>query len=243
MIHEYLAAAFSLKVTGLPAAMKDDVAAARAEFMRIAYGEMRHVRAVNDVLRALDENVAFVPALRVASEVPGPKAGTFLPVAPRPATPEAIQAFIDIESPSESVDGLYSRILATLEDLGTEEMMQTIRSVMADGESHFETFKFVQEWLGRHAPADYLRGPNLIAPPAGNALHQKLQQEYRGLLERLFSGYSVGVPAGSPDINAARDAMLGAAGIDGAAEAVAATGFLVVFDPINDPRFAPVAHP
>ena len=37
--------------------------------------------------------------------------------------------------------------------------------------------------------------------------------------------------------------MLGAAGIDGAAAAVADAGFLVVFDPINDPNFAPVGHP
>ena len=243
VIHEYLAAAFSLKNAGLPAALADDVTAARAEFMRIAYGEMRHVRAVNDVLRALDENVVFVPALRVASEVPGPTKGTFLPVVPRPATPEAIQAFINIEQPSDSVDGLYARILATLEDLGTEETMQTIRSVMADGESHFETFKFVQEWLGRHDPADYLRAPNLVAPPAGNALHQSLQQKYRALLEQLFSGYSIGIPAGAPSINDARDAMLGPTGIDGAAEAVAAAGFLVVFDSINDPRFAPIGHP
>ena len=243
VIHEYLAAAYSFKTTGLPAAIRDDVAAARSEFLRIAYGEMRHVRAVNDVLRALDENVAFVPALRVASDVPGTTAGSFLPVVPRPADPAAIQAFIDIERPSESVDGLYSSILATLEDLGTEEMMQTVRSVMADGESHFETFQFVQEWLNRHDPNDYLRAPNLLAPPAGNPLHQTLQQKYGDLLKGLFNGYSIGIPAGSPDINAARDAMLGAAGIDGAAAAVADAGFLVVFDTINDPNFAPVGHP
>lgn len=60
---------------------------------------------------------------------------------------------------------------------------------------------------------------------AGNALHEKFQQEYRSLLELLFNGYSLGIPAGAPDINAARNAMLGAAGLDGAAEAVAADGF------------------
>jgi hypothetical protein len=242
VIHEYLAAAYSLKVTGLGAAVSNDVIAARAELMRIAYSEMRHVRAVNDVLRALNP-VAFVPALRVASQVPGPKPGILRPVQPQPATPEAIQSFIDIESPSVSVDGLYARIVATLEDLGTNEMQQTIRSVMADGESHFETFSFIQEWLSPHEPADYLRKLGLMAPPAGNLLNAQLQQKYKALLERLFEGYSLGIPAGAPDINAARNAMLGAAGLDGAAEAVASAGFLVVFDPIGDPRFAPVPHP
>jgi hypothetical protein len=161
----------------------------------------------------------------------------------RPATPEAIQAFIDIEKPSVSVDGLYSRVLATLEDLGTNEMSQTIRSVMADGESHFETFSFIQEWLSPHDPAVYLRSPTLTKPPAGNALNAALQQAYRNLLERLFQGYSLGIPAGAPDINAARDSMLGPTGLDGAAEAVASAGFLVVFDPLTDPRFQAVSHP
>jgi hypothetical protein len=242
VIHEYLAAGYSLKTAGLPAAIADDVVAARAEIMRVAYGEMRHVRAVNDVLRALNGGAAFVPALRVASQVPGVEPNSLRPVLPRPATPETIQAFIDIEKPSVSVDGLYSSILATLEDLGTNEMEQTIRSVMADGESHFETFSFIQEWLNRHTPADYLRDLNLVVPPAGNALNQTLQQEYRSILEGLFNGYTLGIPAGAPNINAARDAMLGT-GLDAAAVAVADAGFLVAFDKINDPRFTPVDHP
>ena len=240
VIHEYLAAAYSLKTDRLTGELKDDVTAARAELMRITYGEMRHVRAVNDVLRALDPE-GFVPALRVASDVPGAERGTFRPVEPRPADPAAIQSFIDIESPSTSVDGLYAHVLATLEDLGTEEMRQTVRSVMADGETHFETFEFIQEWLGRHDQAEYLRGPELSKPPAGNALHAKLQKIYRSVLEELFNGYSLGIPAGVPDINGARNAML--AGLEGAAEAVASAGFLVVFDSIADPRFEPVPHP
>jgi hypothetical protein len=242
VIHEYFAAAYSLKVVGLSAAIQADVDAARAEVMRIAYGEMRHVRAVNDVLRALDP-AGFVPALRVASQVPASQPGKLRPVVPRPATPEAIQAFIEIERPSVSVDGLYSRILATLEDLGPEETQQTVRSIMADGESHFETFGFVQEWLDKHNPADYLMNPNAGVAPGNNALHQKLQQRYRALLERLFNGYTLGIPAGAADINTARNEMLGPAGLDGAAEAVAAAGFLVAFDRIADGRFSPVDHP
>jgi Ferritin-like len=244
VIHEYLAAAYSLKTTGLAAALREDVIAARAELMRIAYGEMRHVRAANDVLRALDRDNAFVPALRVASEVPGIPAGTFRQVTPRPATPKTIQAFVDIESPSASVDGLYSRILATLEDLGTDDMRQTIRSVMADGESHFETFSFVQEWLGRHQPVDYLKKLDLTIPSVRNARHRNLQKEYKALLLRLFHGYTLGIPSGAPDINAARNAMLGSGGLNGAAEAVADADFLVAFDPItDDPLLAPLDHP
>jgi Ferritin-like len=243
VIHEYLAAAYSLKLTGLSPALRDDVTAAHAELMRIAYGEMRHLRAVNDVLMALTGAPNFVPALRVASRVPGEQPATFRLVQPRPATPQTIQDFIGIERPSVSVDGLYSRILATLENIGSDEMEQTIRSIMAEGEDHFETFRFIQEWLSGHSPNEYLRAPNLTVPPIGNALHATLQQRYRALLELLFKGYTLGIPVGAPDINTARNAMLGNSGLEGAAEAVASAGFLVVFDPINDPRFAPVDHP
>ena len=243
VIHEYLAAAYSLKVTGIPTAARDDVSAARAEILRIAYGEMRHVRAVNDVVRALDP-AGYKPALRVASQVPAPKEGEFLKVAPSAATPAAIQAFIDIERPSDGVDGLYARILVTLEDLGTDEMIQTIRSVIADGETHFETFSFIQEWLNRHPdPSTYLTNPNAKVAPPDNKLHQTLQKEYADLLRGLYRGYTLGIPAGAPNINGARNAMLGKNGLDGAAENLAAAGFLVAFDRIADRRFAPLDPP
>ena len=48
---------------------------------------------------------------------------------------------------------------------------------------------------------------------------------------------------GASDINAARNAMLGTEGLEGAAQAVADAGFLVAFDDISDPKFAPVDHP
>lgn len=243
VIHEYLAAAYSLRSGGMPPSLSDDVVAARAELLRVAASEMRHVRAVNDVLKALNESTSFTPALRVASRIPAAQAGTFRTVTPRAATPAAIQDFIDLERPSVSIDGLYARILATLERDGSDEMEQTIRSIMAEGEEHFETFGFIQEWLGRHNPNEYLRSANLTRPPANNSAHATLQQRYRALLERLFSGYTLGIPSGASDINTARGAMLGNTGIEGAAEAVAAAGFLVVFDRINDPRFAPVNNP
>jgi len=142
VIHEYLAAAYSLRVVGVPAAAQDDVDAAGIEIMRITYGEdAAYSRSQMTVLRALDP-AGFVPALGVASAVPATEPGRFNPVVPRAATPEAIQAFIDIEKPSIGVDGLYSRVLVTLEDLGSDEMRHTIRSVIADGESHFENIQF-----------------------------------------------------------------------------------------------------
>lgn len=243
VMHEYLAAAYSLKRTGLPAALVDDVTAAHAELLRIAIGEMRHLRAINDVLASLPRATPFVPALAVATSVPGAEPGTFRDVLLRPAQPPVIRDFIELEQPSRSVDGLYGKILASLEQFGTDEQEQTVRAIMAEGEDHFETFEFIQEWLGRHDPADYLRAANLVPAPAANPLHQTLQQRYRTLLEQLFDGYRQALPAGAANINAARNLMLGPTGIQGAAEALAQAGFLVVFDALVDPRFAPINHP
>jgi hypothetical protein len=241
VIHEYFAAAFSLKLTELPAAMVDDVTAAHAEFMRVAIGEMRHLRVVNNVLLSRNALGAFEPALRVAAKIPGGQPGIFKSVSPRPALPDVIQDFIDLERPSQSIDGLYARILATLETSGTDEEEQNIRSIMAEGQDHFETFSFIQEWLGRHNPNDYLRASNLAVPPSNNALHRTLQESYLTLLQNLFNGYTLGVPPGAADINRARTSMLEE--FQSAAEAVADANFLVAFDQLNDPMFVPINNP
>ena len=55
--------------------LRDDIRAAHGELMRIAIGEMRHLRAVNDVLRAIVGSAAYQPALRVAKSLPGTKPG------------------------------------------------------------------------------------------------------------------------------------------------------------------------
>ena len=66
---------------------------------------------------------------------------------------------------------------------------------------------------------------------------------FLALLERLYAGYQQGIPRGAPDINAARATMLGPTGLQGALDAVAAGPFLVVFDPIAEPRFAAIQPP
>src|SRR6202022_436368 len=82
---EYLAAAYSLKPDTDPSLgatpdLLGDVQATHAELMRIAIGEMRHIRAVNDVIRGLSDPGTFDPALRVASQLPHQDPGPFQPV-------------------------------------------------------------------------------------------------------------------------------------------------------------------
>ena len=244
VMHEYLAAAYSLKArTGGPTQLIDDVDASVWEIRRIAIGEMRHIRAVNDVLRVLSP-APYVPTLRVATRIPGTKSGIPRAVAPAPATTDVIDAFIEAEAPSTSVDGYYSNILATLEVLKLAPEAQTIRTVMSEGADHWQSFKFIQHWLSRHDPADYLAPLPTVPSRQARDAYAVLQGKYLALLETLFEGYQVGLPEGAPKINAARAAMRGDAGsLDAAAQAVAEAGMLVQFDALADPRFAPVAGP
>jgi hypothetical protein len=238
---EYLTAAYSLRLpAGLPQPLSDDIRAAHAELMRIAIGEMRHLRAVNDVLR-LTLGAAFTPALRPASQLPGKLPGTFEPAVFKAATRSAIQNFIDIEAPSVSVDSVYARILATLERDGPHDAAQSVRTIMAEGEDHFETFRAIQVWLSTHQESDYLRSTAGAAPPPNDPDHQQLQTQYRTILEQLHQGYTIGNPAGAPDVNGARMEMVGP--LNATAEKIATRGLLVVFDPLTDPRFAPIGPP
>ena len=98
VMQAYLCSAFSLRLTGVGGALKDDITAAHAEFMRIAIGEMRHLRAVNNVLASIAHRTSavFVPALRVARILPDATA----PWQFQAATPSAIDEYIGLEAPA-----------------------------------------------------------------------------------------------------------------------------------------------
>lgn len=241
---EYLVAWGSLRpAASASAAVGDDLRAAAAELLRIAIGEMRHMRAVNSVLRALSPPGPFQPALAVARQIPAGQ-GDFRAMAQRPLTQATIVDFIAIEAPSSAVDGVYGRIAATLEALGKpDEQLQAIRTVMAEGEDHWQTFAFIQQWLGRHPEAQYLISNALVPAPAGNPAQATLTGRYSALLVQLHQAYAAGLPVGASALNGARTAMLGAQGIEGALLEVGAAGFLPTFPVLADPRFAPIDPP
>ncbi|MGH8904881.1 MAG: ferritin-like domain-containing protein [Egibacteraceae bacterium] len=244
---EYLAAVFSVNRSAGAAGsvLRNDARAARAELLRVAVGEMRHLREVNDLLRDLHlaSGAAgpFVPALGVATLIPEPPGSPARPVRYRALTPEALADFVEVEAPSDTVDGLYLGILATFERDGQERQAAVVRSIIADGADHFATFTAIQEWLGRHPGTPYLL--TLATPPTTEPALGILQQRYEQVLGLLHRGYTAGVPAGAPDIATARLAMLGPAGVEGACETLAQRGFLATFAVPADPRFAAVPPP
>ena len=122
-----------------------------------------------------------------------------------------------------------------------ETQAATVAQVMAEGADHYATFLTVQEWLNRHAGTPYLL--NLQVPVAGDAALATLQQRYEDVLGHLYDGYAVGMPAGAAAVAAARTAMLGPAGVEGACGDLAAAGTLPVFAVPADARFAAIAPP
>jgi hypothetical protein len=244
---EYLAAAFSLNRDAGDdnSPLRQDVAVAHFEVMRVAQSEMRHLKAVNGLLlhehQASGVAAPFRPALGVASVIPGARGAKLPSMNFRPLTADAVSDFVAIEAPSTSVDALYSRILATYQRDGRDTQAATVGQIMAEGADHFSTFRVIQELLSPHQESEYLL--QVAVPAAGDARLASLQQRYETMLDHFFKGYSVGVPPGSTEIAAARSVMLGALGVEGACEALAAQNVLPVFDIPTDNRFTPVDPP
>lgn len=244
-VQTYLSAAFSLNP--LPAdagSLRVDSATSFAELMRVAVSEMRHLRIVNDVLREitarLHPGTVFRAALQIAPDFPAsfehPR-----PVPERRLTPEVLEEFIDVEKPSDTLDGLYARIFVSLSNFSFPNPAQMIRSVMADGFDHYETFLDVREWLGRHRPNDYLL--DLRQPAPDDSTHKHLQELLLLVLQTLRQGYTLGLPRGGEDIARARGLML-QNGLLTACEGLRSKGLMVVFDPItSDSDFGTVARP
>jgi len=245
VIQEYLSAAFSLNPNVKDRRTRDSVAAARSELRRIFISEMRHLRLVNDVLRSLhakhNPGQPFKPALRVATQVPT-KDGKLRPISFERLTPDVLNEFIEIERPSENVDGLYAPILTTLIRDESLVAQQSIRSIMADGLDHFETFSAMKEWLAGVDPNDYLL--KLTTPKKPPPEHQKFQQTYFDLLGLLRTAYSTNsAEGGAEEIAQARLKMVAPDGLDEQADVLAAKGIQLSFDPVNDPDFAPLDAP
>lgn len=258
-IQEYLAAAFSVNTRAGDddggKMLREDAQAAADELLRIAIGEMRHLRIVNDLLRhwhEISETAGpFVPALRVAAEIPQGSGGMMRPVQFRRLTPAVLDEFIVVEhragladGKTLTVDGLYTRLLATFAQSGFPDVMaHMVEVIIADGSDHYQTFRYMQEWLGRHAnPESYLL--RLTAPQTEpqKARYGEFQTAYAGILENLWRGYTLGSETGRMPISDARAAMIGI-GLESLASALAQAEVQVAFDTLVDPRFAPIAKP
>ena len=154
---EYLYARYSVKapgeLTGAPAGLVDFAEFARHELLGIAVGEMRHLRWANELLWTLQKakllpSTVVLPALGVATVIPfgnvPPGQPSSVPAALRNLDASSLDVYIKGERPSGALDGLYSRVVATLRAPGTnypDGMLELTEQIVSDGVNHFVTFE------------------------------------------------------------------------------------------------------
>ncbi|MBE5179465.1 hypothetical protein HJ049_06415 [Vibrio parahaemolyticus] len=238
---EYLSAAYSLNPNASQN-VSDDVFATYNEVLRVAYGEMRHMRLANDLLRLWCEveGLPFEPVLAHAAELPA-GGGNSRPVEFRSLNEATLDDFINIERPSFSVDGLYTRLLDSMRTYAPN-LSPIVETIIAEGSEHFETFLYIKEWLMGHQENQYLL--SLQQPNNSDAEYVELRTQYHNVLSMLYTAYSKGMPAGAIEVNTARHDMVKQNGLSHVCRAVRDAGLKVMFEaPTNDPRFTPIQRP
>jgi hypothetical protein len=216
---EYLYARFSLVSRDIAADPRWPEVGEHAAFVRqylllTAVSEMQHLRWANELLWRLaseDSSLGpYAPVLTVATEVPaGPNQTR--PAALRPLKPEVLQAFIDVEEPSGTIDGAYARVVATLNQPGYPPHLADLAGrIINDGTEHFTRFREMRAILKTYqavTPAPYLRPMELgSAQQATAALNA-----YQTIVDRLRTAYAAmargDYPTGGKAIADARLAM------------------------------------
>jgi Ferritin-like len=241
---EYLYARYSVKspleLARAPSDLLDFAEYARHELLGIAVGEMRHLRWANELLWTMQKSALLpagfaLPALGVATAVPlgndaqGKPQST--PAALRNLDPSSLAVYVAGERPSGALDGLYSRVVATLRHPGNNYpagMLALTEQIVADGVNHFLTFEQL-ETLGApfakpSGPPSYSRNLTKAQPSDKNVA--PALAAYATILADLQKGYSGGDVEDRKYIPPARSAM---SELDTIADALGAKGIGIPF--------------
>jgi hypothetical protein len=247
---EYLYACFSLRSPDqvTPDQERDwpgltgDLRAARQLLLSVALGEMTHLRWVNQVLwlvcRAFPDQGPYTPALTPAEYIaePGPddpdrKRRRAL----RPATPEVLQSFVEVERPDGRLDTEYIRLVQYLRDSDEpfpEGLYQLAVRIDSDGVQHYQKFRDIKRILAPYSANDalYLRPVTVAGPPYADAVQLAIDR-IAIALSALGEAYAleaaqVDMPTANARIRTARDAMHD---LNAMAEALARDGTGVPF--------------
>jgi len=226
---EYLYAYYSLRQPAeVAAARADDLTFVRHELLAVAVSEMRHLRWANQLLWTMAQRGLIAPrppALAPANDVP--TADGERPRDLRPLEPNVLADFIAVERPSGTLDGAYTRVVATLARGYPETLLQLARQIVADGMEHYTRFSEIAKVLGAWsipagAAAPWLR-PIAKANPANAAA---ALDAYHAVLANLEAAYKRGDMEDAARIIDARAAMMR---LDTEAEKLAVAGLGVPF--------------
>lgn len=241
---EYLYGYYSLKAlrdppsTGSKQTARDLFAAAQL-VRNTAVDEMRHFRWCNEALQQLGAKISLGRAINFRRDPdnknrppPASIPGSF---ALEPLTRDQLQAFIDVEAPSRSVDqgldGIYTQLALSLPTATgiTEDqrrnVAELVKLIIDEGHVHWQRFLDAQKILAQYDPETYLRiidpPPNPAPDPVHEAALHLADENYEDLLQGLALAFR-----GSPADRSARiqDARLLMYNLDDIGQWLAAKG-------------------
>jgi hypothetical protein len=193
---------------------------ARHELLMVAVSEMRHLRWANELLWTLWKHELIpkdysLPALGVAPSIPlGDRDGVIQtrPRALRNLSGKVIADFVYGERPSGALDGLYSKVVATLREPGRaypNGMLEITEQIVADGVNHYATF----EQMGSLSAPYEVQGSapqysrDLVVAVRGSPKVKEAIAKYDNVVAKLARGYALGDAEERRFIPAARDLM------------------------------------
>jgi len=221
---------------------------AQQEIFSIAIDEMRHFRWVNEMLRLLERP----PAMGRAEVIGRDLRRTY---SLRSLTPDVLDQFIAIEAPGsiynddpQQLDSMYTQILVSLHHIAMPKqedlrlrLKQLVKTIIDEGEDHWDRFLRVKKQLAGQKPSTYLReiAPIGIDQPPPWGLVQKLcDSYYKLLLQCLFITFMLGRSSRGHWLSLSHCAMFA---LDSTATFLAQNGFGPKFTKVDWPRGFPFA--
>lgn len=245
---EYLYAHYSLGTPPRPEETDDVVrnAAQRAahEVFEVAIDEMRHLRAVNEMLIALGEPPELGRAAVIGEDFDRTGKAFNHAFVLQALTPEHLDWFIAVEAASpnhdgqNTIDGMYSLLLRSVmanvdfSAVQKDMMAAAIRVIIDEGTDHHARFLQARRALSGIKPEVYLKVPGKPKPlPPEDPdfiLQAGIDAAYVVVLRALEYAFRLGDDQRGAAVEAARRAMYN---MDDAARSLATRGKGAMFDP------------
>jgi len=242
---EYLYAHYSLGIPRPEDGPQPDsrVRAAGMDVFHIAVDEMRHLRAVNEILIALDEEAVLGRATVIGRDYDRTGRAFKHDFVLAPLSAEHLKWFIEVERASQNdhsqntIDGMYTLILRSIAvsaAFTTDEkqrLSQLIKVIIDEGMEHFRRFSRAQKALEGLAEAQYLKvrgAPTRLAENhPDRILQDTVDASYVVVLRTLDYVFKVADRQRGAMMQAATRAMYN---MDDAARSLALRGHGALFD-------------
>lgn len=225
---EYLYAYYSLALPATRPTSSAGIAAriwtAGEEVLQVAIDEMRHLRAVNEILISLGEAPELTRATIVGEDFDGNGHALQQPFALLPLTGAQLDFFIEVERASQnhagdhdSIDGMYTLLLRSIvasSEFSEDEKQRLaafIKVIIDEGMEHFRRFERVKTALAGISEDDYLKvkaAPQRLPDDSDDRILQDtVDAAYHVVLRSLDYVFRLGDLQRGAMVEAARRAM------------------------------------